>query len=161
MSHPFDAVFQFTIGIKRVRETALPRFQTDGAAGLDLSACIEAPIMLKPGGPAILIPTGLAFQLNNLTGIVTPRSGLGHKLGLVLGNAVGVIDADFRGELMLSAWNRSSEVLFIEPGDRIAQMIFVPFIQPKIVEMWNLDVTERGAGGFGSTGVTSPAPKGE
>lgn len=132
----------------------LPEYATQGSAGLDLRACIDAPLCVK-AGETVLIPTGLAMFLDNMqwAAMILPRSGLGHKHGIVLGNLVGLIDSDYQGELKVSLWNRSQEDFTIQPFDRIAQMVIVPVVQVgfKIVEEFTQ--TERGAGGFGSTGV--------
>lgn len=132
----------------------LPEYATQGSAGLDLRACIDAPLCVK-AGETVLIPTGLAMFLDNTqwAAMILPRSGLGHKHGIVLGNLVGLIDSDYQGELKVSLWNRSQEDFTIQPFDRIAQMVIVPVVQVgfKIVEEFTQ--TERGAGGFGSTGV--------
>ena len=145
-----------------------PAYETDGAAALDLRACIDGPMVLDPGD-CELIPTGFAFGLPPGTALMLlPRSGLGHKHGIVLGNGVGLIDEDYRGEVMVSVWNRGNEVYWhveaeraepshaatiINPGDRIAQAVLVPILRPEIVEVDELDETARGAGGFGSTGT--------
>lgn len=132
----------------------LPEYATQGSAGLDLRACIDAPLCVK-AGETVLIPTGLAMFLDNTqwAAMILPRSGLGRKHGIVLGNLVGLIDSDYQGELKVSLWNRSQEDFTIQPFDRIAQMVIVPVVQVgfKIVEEFTQ--TERGAGGFGSTGV--------
>lgn len=132
----------------------LPEYATQGSAGLDLRACIDAPLCVK-AGETVLIPTGLAMFLDNTqwAAMILPRSGLGHKHGIVLGNLVGLIDSDYQGELKVSLWNRSQEDFTIQPFDRIAQMVIVPVVQVgfKIVEEFTQ--TERGVGGFGSTGV--------
>lgn len=142
----------------RVREWGLPRYQSDMAAGVDLFACIDGEIAVEPQAPALLVSSGLAVHIGNpgFVGIVVPRSGLGHRSGLVLGNLVGVVDADYTGPILLSVWNRSaaaSAPIRIKPGDRIAQLIFVPIARPTMsfVDVFSSD-SERGAGGFGSTG---------
>ena len=134
----------------------LPQYETDGSAGLDLRACIDAPLDLAPQ-QQILISSGLAFFIdnNNYCAKVLPRSGLGHKHGIILGNGTGLIDADYQGPLMLSLWNRSAQPFTISPGDRIAQLIFVPIARPSLQVVHAFDETERGSGGFGSTGVSS------
>jgi dUTP pyrophosphatase len=136
----------------------LPAYQSEMAAGIDLHACIDATLALAPQSPAVLIPTGIAILMGDphMAAIIVPRSGLGHKKGLVTGNLVGVIDADYTGPVMVSAWNRSaagSDPILVEPGDRIAQLLFVPILRPafEVVEDF-ARVTTRGAGGFGSTG---------
>ena len=131
----------------------LPTYSTEGSAGLDLRACIEAPQTLVPGA-TLLIPTGLAIYIEDpgYAAIILPRSGLGHKHGIVLGNLVGLIDSDYQGELMVSAWNRGNETFTIEPGERIAQLIIVPVHQVAFDIVEEFTVTERGDGGFGSSG---------
>lgn len=131
----------------------LPAYATEGAAGLDLRACLDAPLTLAPG-ETHLIRTGLAIHIADpaFAGLVLPRSGLGHKHGIVLGNLVGLIDSDYQGELMVSCWNRGSETFTIQPGERIAQYVLVPVVQAhfRLVEEFTESV--RGAGGFGSSG---------
>ncbi|MEK9822022.1 MAG: dUTP diphosphatase [Gammaproteobacteria bacterium] len=131
----------------------LPTYSTEGSAGLDLRACIEAPQTLVPGA-TLLIPTGLAIYIEDpgYAAMILPRSGLGHKHGIVLGNLVGLIDSDYQGELMVSAWNRGNETFTIEPGERIAQLIIVPVHQVAFDIVEEFTVTERGDGGFGSSG---------
>ena len=132
----------------------LPQYATPGSAGLDLRACLDAPLVLQPG-QSELIPTGLSIYIQDpgLAAMLLPRSGLGHKHGIVLGNLVGLIDSDYQGQLMVSCWNRSDVSFTIEPMERIAQMVIVPVVQARfnVVEDFG-DVTERGAGGYGSTG---------
>jgi len=130
-----------------------PHYATPGSAGLDLRACLQAPEHLPPGG-TMLIPTGLAIHLADpgLAAIILPRSGLGHKYGIVLGNLVGLIDSDYQGELMVSVWNRSKESFTINPLDRIAQLVVVPVLQVAFNVVDDFDASDRGAGGFGSTG---------
>jgi dUTP pyrophosphatase len=142
----------------RVFEWGLPKHHSAMAAGIDLFACCNARIVLEAQAPALLIPSGIAIHINdaNIAAIIVPRSGLGHRLGLVLGNTVGVVDADYTGPVMVSAWNRNppgSEPIAIAPGDRIAQLLFVPVLRPTltVVEAFTL-TTDRGASGFGSTG---------
>jgi len=131
----------------------LPEYSTNGSAGLDLRACIDNDLLLKPGDTE-LIPTGLSIYLEDpgFAAMILPRSGLGHKHGIVLGNLIGLIDSDYQGELMISCWNRGREEFVVKQGDRIAQMIIVPVVQTifKIVE--EFDTTDRGSGGFGSSG---------
>jgi len=136
----------------RVREE-FPRYSTAGAAGLDLRACIHSPVTLAPGA-AELVPSGIAIHLADpgLAAVVLPRSGLGHKHGIVLGNLVGLIDSDYQGEVMVSVWNRSKEPFTIKPMDRIAQLVVVPVVQVKLNVVKEFAASERGAGGFGSTG---------
>ena len=131
----------------------LPQYGTAGAAGLDLRACLDAPLVLEPG-QTVLVPTGLAIHIGNpgFAAMVLPRSGLGHKNGIVLGNLVGLIDSDYQGQLMVSLWNRGDTAFRIEPMDRIAQMIIVPVMQVRLNVVEEFDASERGAGGFGSTG---------
>ena len=144
----------------RLNDWGLPRYQTALAAGLDLIACLEAPLTLAPQAPAVLIPSGLALHMNaeGLCAMVLPRSGLGHKKGLVLGNGVGLIDADYTAQLYISAWNRnpadSGLAITVQPGERIAQLVFVPVLRPalRVVDQFSAG-SARGAGGFGSTGV--------
>ena len=131
----------------------LPTYATAGSAGLDLRACIDAPLVLEPG-QAALIPTGLAIHIGDptLAAMLLPRSGLGHKHGIVLGNLVGLIDSDYQGPLMVSCWNRGNAVYTLQPMERIAQMIIVPVVQAVFREVAAFDDSARGAGGFGSTG---------
>ena len=136
----------------RLRD-ALPQYSTAGAAGLDLRACVEKPLKLAPGA-AELVPSGIAIHLADpgLAAVVLPRSGLGHKHGIVLGNLVGLIDSDYQGEVMVSVWNRSQEAFTINPLDRIAQLVVVPVVQVKLNVVEEFAASRRGAGGFGSTG---------
>jgi dUTP pyrophosphatase len=132
----------------------LPAYATSGSAGLDLRACLDAPLTLAPNAWQ-LVPTGLAIHLADpgCAALILPRSGLGHKHGIVLGNLVGLIDSDYQGQLMVSAWNRSDVAFTIEPMERIAQMVIVPVVQAHFNVVDNFDaVSERGAGGYGSTG---------
>ena len=135
----------------------LPRYGTEGAAGLDLVACLNEPLTLKAGDTQ-LIPTGIAVHIGNpaLAAVLLPRSGLGHKHGIVLGNLVGLIDSDYQGQIFVSCWNRGKEAFMIEPGDRIAQMMFVPVVQAEFEIVQDFHESVRGAGGFGHTGVKSP-----
>ena len=132
----------------------LPHYATAGSAGLDLRACISEKIVLEPG-QTVLIPTGLAIHLAdaNYAAMILPRSGLGHKHGVVLGNLVGLIDSDYQGELMVSTWNRGNTAFTIEPFERIAQMVIVPVVQAQFNLVEDFDASDRGAGGFGSTGT--------
>ncbi|CAM5209569.1 dUTP diphosphatase [Alishewanella longhuensis] len=134
-------------------EFPLPAYATPGSAGLDLRACIESSLVLNPG-QTVLIPTGMAIYIGdaNLCATILPRSGLGHKHGIVLGNLVGLIDSDYQGPLMVSMWNRGTEPFTIEPGDRIAQLVFMPVIQAEFNLVESFDTTERGEGGFGHSG---------
>ncbi len=133
----------------------LPRYATPGSAGLDLRACLDAPLTLLPNAWQ-LVPTGIAIHLKDpgFAAMLLPRSGLGHKHGIVLGNLVGLIDSDYQGQLMVSCWNRSDVAFTIEPMERIAQMVIVPVVQARfrVVEEFG-DVTSRGDGGYGSTGT--------
>jgi dUTP pyrophosphatase len=132
----------------------LPNYATAGSAGLDLRACLDEPLTLQPNAWQ-LVPTGMAIHLKdpNYAALILPRSGLGHKHGIVLGNLVGLIDSDYQGQLMVSAWNRSDVAFTIDPMDRIAQLVIVPVVQAQfnLVDEF-ADSTERGAGGYGSTG---------
>jgi dUTP pyrophosphatase len=131
----------------------LPAYATAGSAGLDLRACIDAPIVLAPGA-AELLPTGIAIHIGDPghAAMILPRSGLGHKHGIVLGNLVGLIDSDYQGPLMVSCWNRGQTPFTIEPFDRIAQLVVVPVVQAEFRVVASFDASERGGGGFGSTG---------
>lgn len=134
-------------------EFPLPAYATEGSAGLDLRACLDAPLELAPG-QSHLIRTGLAIHIADpaFAGLVLPRSGLGHKHGIVLGNLVGLIDSDYQGELMVSCWNRGHDSFTIQPGERIAQYVLVPVVQAEFRLVDEFDATARGAGGFGSSG---------
>ncbi|MDI1260780.1 dUTP diphosphatase [Aquabacterium sp.] len=131
----------------------LPSYATPGSAGLDLRACLEQAVVLEPG-QAQLIPTGLSMHLGDpgLAAMILPRSGLGHKHGIVLGNLVGLIDSDYQGPLMVSCWNRGNAPFTIEPMERIAQMVIVPVVQASFRRVESFEATARGEGGFGSTG---------
>ena len=131
----------------------LPAYATSGAAGLDLRACIDQPLVLEPGHTE-LIPAGLAIHLADpgLAAVILPRSGLGHKHGIVLGNLVGLIDSDYQGQLYVSTWNRGSSPFTIEPMERLAQLVVVPVVQVRLNVVDEFDESSRGAGGFGSTG---------
>ena len=131
----------------------LPAYATPGSAGLDLRACLDSAVVLAPG-ETTLIPTGLAVHIADpqLAAMVLPRSGLGHKHGIVLGNLVGLIDSDYQGPLMVSVWNRGQQVFTIEPGERIAQMVFVPVVQVEFNVVDDFTASERGEGGFGHSG---------
>jgi dUTP pyrophosphatase len=135
------------------REFPLPQHSTPGSAGLDLRACIGAPLLLAPGA-AELIPTGISIYIEDpgFAAMLLPRSGLGHKNGIVLGNLVGLIDSDYQGPLMVSTWNRGSAAFIIQPGDRIAQMVIVPVVQASFEVVESFATTARGSGGFGSSG---------
>lgn len=134
-------------------EIELPTYTTTGSAGMDLRACIDEKITLKPGQTE-LIPTGIAIHIadNSLAATILPRSGLGHKHGIVLGNLVGLIDSDYQGQLFVSVWNRGDTTFEIETGDRIAQLVFVPVVQVEFEHVEEFDDSDRGEGGFGSTG---------
>jgi dUTP pyrophosphatase len=131
----------------------LPAYATGGSAGLDLRAMLEAPLLLEPGR-AELVPTGMAIHLDDpgLAAVILPRSGLGHKHGLVLGNLVGLIDSDYQGPLMVSCWNRGTQSYTVQPGERIAQLVVVPVVQVQLEVVEAFTGSERGAGGFGHTG---------
>lgn len=131
----------------------LPAYATPGSAGLDLRACLNEPLTLQPNAWQ-LVPTGIAIYLQDphFAAIILPRSGLGHKHGIVLGNLVGLIDSDYQGQLMVSAWNRSSTAFTIEPMDRIAQLVIVPVVQAQFNVVTEFPASERGEGGYGSTG---------
>lgn len=145
-----------TVQLKIVRpqmQERLPHYATPGSAGLDLHACIERELILQPGQTE-LIPTGIAIHLAdaNLAAMILPRSGLGHKHGIVLGNLVGLIDSDYQGELMVSVWNRGQSAFTVQPFERIAQMVIVPVVQAAFEVVSDFAASERGEGGFGSTG---------
>jgi len=131
----------------------LPEYATPGSAGMDLRACLTSELELAPGSTT-LIPTGIAIYIQDpgLAAVILPRSGLGHKHGIVLGNLVGLIDSDYQGELMISCWNRSSQAFSIAPGDRIAQLVLVPVIQSTLTIVEEFTQSERGIAGFGSSG---------
>ena len=131
----------------------LPTYATAGSAGLDLRACLHEAIVLAPG-ETTLLPTGLAIHIADpsLAAVMLPRSGLGHKHGIVLGNLVGLIDSDYQGQLMVSIWNRGQTTFTIEPGERVAQMIFVPVVQAEFNLVESFEATDRGEGGFGHSG---------
>ena len=133
----------------------IPEYQTSGSAGIDLQACIDEKITIKPGETQ-LIPSGIAVHINDpgLAAVLLPRSGLGHKKGLVLGNLVGLIDSDYQGEVFISCWNRGNSEIDIEPGMRLAQMVFLPVEQVNFNVVEDFEESERGAGGFGHTGET-------
>jgi dUTP pyrophosphatase len=137
------------------QEFPLPHYATPGSAGLDLRACLDAPLTIAPG-ETHLIPTGIAIHLDDprLAAVLLPRSGLGHKHGIVLGNLVGLIDSDYQGQVMVSCWNRGSAAFTIAPGERIAQMVIVPVVQVRFEVVDQFTESHRGAGGFGSSGTT-------
>lgn len=131
----------------------LPEYSTSGSAGLDLRACIDAPMNIEPG-QTVLVPTGFAINIEDprYAAVILPRSGLGHKHGIVLGNLVGLIDSDYQGQIMVSVWNRGSKSFNIEPMDRIAQLVVIPVVQVQFNLVDDFNETIRGSGGFGSTG---------
>ena len=135
------------------REFPVPQHATAGSAGMDLRACVAGPLVLAPGA-AELIPTGISIYVEDpqLAALLLPRSGLGHKNGIVLGNLVGLIDSDYQGPLMVSCWNRGATPFTVNPGDRIAQMVIVPVVRAEFEVVEDFDATTRGAGGFGSSG---------
>lgn len=135
------------------REFPLPRYETKEAAGLDLRACIDNSLEIKPG-ETLLIPTGISIYIGdaNMAAVVLPRSGLGHKHGLVLGNLVGLIDADYQGPLMVSCWNRGDKSYTVTAGERVAQLVFLPIVRAEFEVVEAFNATERGAGGFGHSG---------
>ncbi|MDC9620391.1 dUTP diphosphatase [Xenorhabdus sp. XENO-7] len=135
------------------QEFPLPTYATPGSAGLDLRACLDNAVELAPGQTELL-PTGIAIHIadEQLAAVILPRSGLGHKHGVVLGNLVGLIDSDYQGQLMVSVWNRSDKMFIIEPGERIAQMVFVPVVQAEFNLVEDFETSERGSGGFGHSG---------
>jgi dUTP pyrophosphatase len=134
-------------------EFPLPHYATDGSAGMDMRACLDEPLELAPGDTH-LIPTGLAIHVadTGLAAILLPRSGLGHKHGIVLGNLVGLIDSDYQGQVYVSCWNRGEKTFVVEPGERIAQMVIVPVVRADFEIVEDFVTTDRGAGGFGHTG---------
>lgn len=136
------------------QEFPLPSYATPGSAGLDLRACLGDALELAPGQTE-LIPTGMAIHIGDpsLAAMILPRSGLGHKHGIVLGNLVGLIDSDYQGQLMVSCWNRGQDSFRVEPGERIAQLIFVPVIQAELQQVDSFEESQRGEGGFGHTGT--------
>jgi len=135
------------------KDIPLPEYATTGSAGLDLRACLDEAVELKPG-ETLLIPTGLAIYINDhqLAAVLLPRSGLGHKHGIVLGNLVGLIDSDYQGQVFISCWNRGDTTFTINIGERIAQMVFVPVVQVEFEQVAEFDQSLRGSGGFGHTG---------
>ena len=139
---------------KRIGDTIpLPHYATEGSAGMDLRACIDESLTVKPG-ETHLIPTGMAIHIEDpsLAATILPRSGLGHKHGIVLGNLVGLIDSDYQGQLFISCWNRGDKAFTIEEGDRIAQLVIIPVIQVELNQVESFDDTDRGEGGFGHSG---------
>ena len=134
-------------------EWPMPTYATAGSAGLDLRACVDSSTVIEPG-QTVLVKTGLAIYIQDtgFAGMILPRSGLGHKYGIVLGNLVGLIDSDYQGELMVSVWNRSQTAFSLEPGERLAQYVLVPVVQAEFEQVDEFVATERGTGGFGHTG---------
>ncbi len=134
-------------------EFPLPHYATDGSAGMDLRAMVEEPLVVEPG-ETHLIPTGIAIHIGDpgLAAVLLPRSGLGHKKGIVLGNLVGLIDSDYQGQIFVSCWNRSAESFTVQVGERIAQMVFIPVVQAEFDIVQEFDASFRGEGGFGHTG---------
>lgn len=154
-----NPIIELKVLDKRLHQWGLPRYQTDMSAGIDLHACLPEPLVIEPQAPAVLIPSGIALLMNDphMVGFVLARSGLGHKKGLILGQSVGTIDADYTNEIFISAWLRTtpgSEPFTVQPGDRIAQLVFLPILRPTfdVVDEFSA-TTGRGLGGFGSTGV--------
>ncbi len=135
-------------------EFPLPEYATSGSAGMDLRACLDEPLTLTPGETQ-LIPTGMAIHIADpgLAAVILPRSGLGHKHGIVLGNLVGLIDSDYQGQLFISCWNRSQTAFVIEAGERIAQLVFVPVVQATLQQVEDFEQSKRGVGGFGHSGT--------
>ena len=135
------------------KEWPLPTYATAGSAGLDLRACLDDAIEIEPG-QTVLVKTGMAIYIQDtqFAGMILPRSGLGHKHGIVLGNLVGLIDSDYQGELMISVWNRGQTTFRLEPGERLAQYVLVPVVQAEVEQVEDFVATDRGAGGFGHTG---------
>ena len=131
----------------------LPDYASDGAAGMDLRACIDAPLTLEPGASE-LVPTGIAVHMDDpeLAAVLLPRSGLGHKHGIVLGNLVGLIDSDYQGQVFVSCWNRGARAFTVEPGERLAQMVFVPVVRARFTLVEEFTPSTRAEGGFGSSG---------
>lgn len=144
---------------ERLHQWGLPAYQTAMAAAIDLHACLDAPLEVMPGAPAVLVPAGFAIHMADphLAALVLPRSGLGHKKGLVLGNTVGLIDPDYTGPLLVSAWNRNPPgtlPITVTPGERFAQLLFVPVVRPVLTVVRGFSIaSKRGTGGFGSTGA--------
>jgi len=154
MSEPQRRALKVRILDPRIgTELPLPAYATAGSAGLDLRACLDAPLVLEPGR-AELVPTGLAIHVEDpgLAAVILPRSGLGHKHGIVLGNLVGLIDSDYQGQLMVSCWNRGREPFTVKPGERIAQLVIVPVVQVELEVVGEFSASSRGAGGFGHSG---------
>ena len=149
-----DHVIQVKILNARIgKDIPLPSYATEGSAGLDLRVCIDEPIQIA-SQETVLLPTGIAIYIADpkLAAVILPRSGLGHKHGIVLGNLVGLIDSDYQGELKISCWNRGADCFTVNPGERIAQLVFVPVVQAKFSVVEEFTATDRGEGGFGSSG---------
>jgi dUTP pyrophosphatase len=146
------ATVQLKVLDERIRPY-LPAYATPGSAGMDLRACIDAPVALAPGASE-LIPTGIAIHIGDpgLAAMILPRSGLGHKHGIVLGNLVGLIDSDYQGPLMVSCWNRGRDAFELKPMERLAQLVLVPVVQAQFAVVEGFDESQRGGGGFGSSG---------
>jgi len=145
---------QLQILDKRIgSDIPLPAYATDGSAGMDMRACLDEPLVIHPG-ETHLIPTGIAIHINdpNLAAVLLPRSGLGHKHGIVLGNLTGLIDSDYQGQVFVSCWNRGKDTFTVNPGERIAQMVFVPVVQAEFEIVESFASSDRGEGGFGHTG---------
>jgi dUTP pyrophosphatase len=155
---PHQPTIELKVLDPRLEAWGLPAYQSDMAAAIDLRAAIDAPLSIEAGSPAVLIPSGFALFIRDpfVAAMILPRSGLGHKTGLVLGNSTGLIDADYLGQILVSVWNRNAAdtpPILIRPGDRIAQMVFVPVVRPRFQVVTDFTAgTARGAGGFGSTG---------
>ena len=148
------ALIEYKILDARIgNEFPLPEYATSGSAGMDLRACLDEAIPLNPG-ETTLIPTGIAIHIGDpsLAAVILPRSGLGHKHGIVLGNLVGLIDSDYQGQLFISCWNRGNDSFTIQPGERIAQLVFVPVVQVALQQVEDFNQSQRGAGGFGHSG---------
>ena len=145
---------QLQILDKRIgSDIPLPAYATDGSAGMDMRACLDEPLVIHPG-ETHLIPTGIAIHINdpNLAAVLLPRSGLGHKHGIVLGNLTGLIDSDYQGQVFVSCWNRGKDTFTVNPGERIAQMVFVPVVHAEFEIVESFASSDRGEGGFGHTG---------
>lgn len=153
--HQYFFIMEIKLKIldQRIREQ-LPEYATKGSAGLDLRACLDAPLTLSPGETA-LIPTGIAIHVEDpgYAALILPRSGLGHKHGIVLGNLVGLIDSDYQGQLMISTWNRGNQAFTLAPFERLAQLVVVPVVQAQFNLVEDFNESDRGLGGFGSTGT--------
>lgn len=157
-----SSIIELKVLDERIHAWGLPSYQTPMSAGIDMYACVREPVVIEAQAPAVLIPSGIALFMNNphMVGFLLARSGLGHKKGLVLGQAVGTIDPDYTAEIFISAWLRNppgSAPVTINPGDRIAQLVFLPILRPSFIVVDEFSqVTERDQGGFGSTGVAAP-----